>query len=438
MRAADLCAPRYPTANQMMIPLMSNGPYRPAQQDYHFPGEPTVYGGQYGTDYPEEISDYNNVSYHQNLHHEPVNMGYNNLAIPTMRAYTPLLSQKSQGMSYYDPIPTYSQAAHHQQHPRFSTPYTIPVRSSIPSDSTSFSFSGMASNLPVPSQLTSHERVLPVPSSQSVPPKYVDAMGYSTAAPVSSSSQATQHVKPLNTSSAGLTNMPAQGMYMRLSSSPNGTISSTSSYDSNTTTQSEQEMYSNTGKWATGDLQDAQANTVVPTTLAPEPQHLSMQHLIHQTQMPLLTRRSHADLGRQDDTYTPLPLANRRSHAELARQDDVFTYPAQVSVTESGETTPHLAQHTDTRKYSLPSNDNGIDRGMIASSQVTVSSTILSSQGYDNWESSEHSPQQANMSRQSYDDSPQPQSAMDRSAQYEDKVSQPAMHHGGSMNSVRV
>lgn len=183
-----------------MVPLGSNVPYQ-QNIDYHYNDRASTYNSQYPVEFAEEIQDYSSISYHQSMHHphETVDLGYNNVGLPPQRSWTPvpLPSQKPVlTQPYYEP--GYAQPTQHHQVPHYSQSYTVPLRSSISSE-TNFNLGAMTNNLPVSSRLTSHERVLPIPSSGPMA-KYADPLGYNGAIlPSNVQGIMPLSVKPINT-----------------------------------------------------------------------------------------------------------------------------------------------------------------------------------------------------------------------------------------------
>lgn len=206
LRSSNWYAPSY-SPSTGMLPLGSSVPYR-QNIDYHYNDQAAAYNSHYAVEFPEESQDYSNMSYYQGLHHphESVDMSYNTVPLPPQRSWTPvpLPSQKPTLASpFYEQ--SYAQPSQHHQVPHYQ-PYTVPLRSSISSEGANFNLAGMSNNLPVSSRLTSHERVLPIPSSGPIQ-KYADPMGYSGPILPSNGGTMPLSVKPLNSGVVGLSHL---------------------------------------------------------------------------------------------------------------------------------------------------------------------------------------------------------------------------------------
>jgi len=220
-----------------MIPLASGLPYRqiPLNDPYQFPLKPVCYGPSYGIDYADENVEYNIVPHpYQQLNQDSVNLPY--APLPTSRSWTPAPGPKATGNTmYYD---SDSGTGYNQAPLPYQSSSIFPLRSSISSESNNFSFSGMASSLPVPSPLTSNERVLPMPARPL--PRSADGLSFTNGL----TQNAAATVKAMH-SAASLP--PSQSVYLPLSASSDG---SSHSY-SPIAASSQQELYgTSSDDWA--------------------------------------------------------------------------------------------------------------------------------------------------------------------------------------------
>lgn len=402
-----------------LVPLSSSGrmPFRQTSLDYSRPG---TYGGQYG-DYSDEIG-YNNMAYPPPpMHHESVDVGYGSGNIPPpQRSFTPgpPLVHKHQNMSFYEPSGAYPLQPQTQQLSHYSGPgqsFHLPLRSSIssPDSHNPYSFQSMAQTLPNPS-----ERALPAPLPASRPAsRYDPAMMYggntvpsnaSTTSPVPSQ----QQIKSINTSS----HLANNGSYMGMSTSPDGTITSNSSFNSADTGNSENDIYAS-GEWSTNQgLQ----NTSPTHSSIPSQQHhqLSSQSHTQMAPLPLSTRRSHNDLQNEIDNYNHNTAAHssNSNHPYNLSNGSVNSLHASSSVnlstniqdTASGDTTPQASvpQHPQARKLShhhsthfqpvpsateLPSSSGLAGSGLSSNIGTTgYTNTSLSVNGHISGETTRH------------------------------------------------
>lgn len=283
-----------------MVPLGSSRriPFRQTALEY-----PRVYGGQY--EYADDMT-YNSMYPPPPVHHDAVDIGYGSGNIPPppppQRSFTPgpPLVHRPSNMGFYEPSGSYPQQQQSQQLNQYSgsgQQFTLPMRSSIGSSDnhSPYNFQSIAQTLPVPS-----ERNLPAPTTR--PARYDPQMPFSGSVVPSNASAvaltpAQPHIKAL-----GASRLLTDGSYNigSMSTSPDGTITSNSSFGSTDTGASSQsDLYSNGDTWSTEGIHDPSAT---------QPSILQQQHnqLSPQAQMvpaSLSTRRSHNDLQNDIDNY---------------------------------------------------------------------------------------------------------------------------------------
>lgn len=214
---------------------MIQQPYRQIPlHEYQFPTKSACYTPSY-IDYGDDGIEYNIMPHaYQQLSQDHINLPY--ATHPNTRSWTPGPGPKTTGHTmYYDPdsstpftpVPPLS----------YHSNPTYPLRSSTSTESNNFSIGGMANSLPVPSPLTSNERMLPMPARPL--PRTADSLPYNNS--LTQNAAATLKVMQ------NATTLPTvQSAYLPLSESPEGTSQSYSPSDDS----SQQDLYStNSNDW---------------------------------------------------------------------------------------------------------------------------------------------------------------------------------------------
>lgn len=360
-----------------MVPLVSSSrlPFRQTLLDYPRPG---TYGGQCA-DYPEDIT-YGSMAYPPPpMHNDQLDIGYGSGNIPPPRSFTPgpPLVHKHQNVSCYEPLGPYpeqgQQAQTQHQLSQYGGPgqsFALPLRSSISSaDSHNpYSLQSMAQTLPNPSERALPTLPAPLPTSR-LTQRYDLAMVFTgntvpSNAPATSLVPSQPQMKPLTTSSQ----LANHGNYMGISTSPDGTITSNSSFSSaDTGSSSQNDMYASPGEWSQDGLPDAStAHSSIP-----QQQHqLASQTQSQMTSMSLNTRRSQNDLQNEIDNYHhntaahnsnnnhPYSLNNGSVNSlhtgSAVNLSSSHNLGSNVQVTDSGQSTPlaSVSQHPQARKLS--------------------------------------------------------------------------------------
>ncbi|KFY40268.1 hypothetical protein V494_03592 [Pseudogymnoascus sp. VKM F-4513 (FW-928)] len=130
--------------------------------EYQYPTKATYYTAPYGIDYTDDGVDYS-IMPHGFPQFNQDQIGLQYAPNPPARPWTPVPGSKSAGnAACYD---SDSACAYTSAQPLiYNHSASYPSRSSISTESSNFSFHGMASSLPATSALTSNERVLPIPA----------------------------------------------------------------------------------------------------------------------------------------------------------------------------------------------------------------------------------------------------------------------------------
>ncbi|OBT60484.1 hypothetical protein VE03_10104 [Pseudogymnoascus sp. 23342-1-I1] len=130
--------------------------------EYQYPTKATYYAPPYGLDYTDDGVDYNIMPHtFQQLNQDQIGIQY--APNPPARPWTPAPGLKAAGnAACYDPDPPCGYASAPPL--IYSHGGSYASRSSISTESSNFSFHGMANSLPATSTLTGTERVLPMPA----------------------------------------------------------------------------------------------------------------------------------------------------------------------------------------------------------------------------------------------------------------------------------
>lgn len=371
-----------------MVPLGSSRrmPLRQPALEY-----PRVYGGQY--EYADDMA-YNSMYPPPPMHHDAVDIGYgsgNILPPPPQRSFTPgpPLVHKSSTMSFYEPSCSYPQQQQSQQLSQYSgsgQQFTLPLRSSMGSSDnhSPYNFQSIAQTLPIPS-----ERGLTLPAPTSRPARYEPQMTFGgSVVPSNASNMALTPAQPQN-KALGTSRLLTDESYSMgsISTSPDGTITSNSSFGSTDTGASSQsDLYSSGDAWSTDGIHDPSA----AQSSVSQQQHTQIPSQAQMVPTSLNTRRSHNDLHNEMDNYNHNSVAHtaNSNHPYSMNNGSVNSLHAgsstnlntgnlsEIQESASGQVTP-VPQHPQARKLShhhsahfepLPSTTDPSLRSSIATS----------------------------------------------------------------------